>query len=100
MASCTAPETQDDCPICFSELTPEKFPSVIDGCCNHKFCWECLENCVKKGGEQGKTCPMDRKPFNSITVLNRVGGKEITRGYLLRVSYNEQCNFTVIYRLT
>ena len=43
---------QDECPICFSELTPEKYPSVIDGCCDHKFCRECLENWVKKSWKQ------------------------------------------------
>ena len=42
----------DECPICFDELSPEKFPSVVDGCCDYKFCRECLEKWVEKGGRQ------------------------------------------------
>ena len=46
------PEIEDECPICLSELTPEKLPSMIDGCCGYKFCLECLEKWVEKGGRQ------------------------------------------------
>ena len=42
----------DECPICFDELSPEKFPSVVDGCCDYKFCIKCLKNWVENGGEQ------------------------------------------------
>ena len=52
MAAHQVPEVQDDCPIYFSELTPEKQPSIIEGYCDHKFCSECLVKWVKNGGEQ------------------------------------------------
>ena len=42
----------EECPICFEKLTPEKYPTILDGCCPHKFCIECLVNWVEKGGEQ------------------------------------------------
>ena len=42
----------EECPICFEKLAPEKYPSILDGCCHHKFCIDCLENWVEKGEEQ------------------------------------------------
>ncbi|KAL1513468.1 hypothetical protein ABEB36_002874 [Hypothenemus hampei] len=61
----------EKCPICLKALKSQTF-CVTDSCDYHTFCLDCLETWSKNKS----ICPVDRKEFKSILVLD-VKGKII-----------------------
>ncbi|CAG9768647.1 unnamed protein product [Ceutorhynchus assimilis] len=61
-------ETQEKCPICLKLLT-DQISAITDTCSYHTFCLTCLEEWSKIK----KLCPVDRKEYSSILVLDSKG---------------------------
>lgn len=61
-------ETLEKCPVCLKALKAQVL-AITDTCVHHTFCLTCLQQWSKIG----KTCPVDRIPFDSILVLDSKG---------------------------
>lgn len=62
---------REECPICRKQLGRK--PIAVPDCCNHSFCYECINAWVTKAKSN---CPMDRKDIKLLKVYDK--GKLVT----------------------
>lgn len=82
-ASTLALSSTERCPICLNSLSLEVgFP---EDCC-HAFCI----SCILKWCETSSSCPVDRKPFQTVYKIDPVGG--CTKIHVVARTQKENCS--------